>query len=74
MPQQERKKVDYTVVCVNEFARTKHMSVKDAFLYLYQHKGISFLSDCYDAEHTVSLDDAVDDLTLVCRRNGGVIA
>jgi hypothetical protein len=37
------------------------------------YKGIDFLVDCYDAEHTLSLNDAVDDLTLVCKSNGGSI-
>ena len=49
------------------------MNKKDAFNYLYDHNGIEFLIDCYEAEHTLSLDDAVDDLTLVCRNNGGDI-
>lgn len=74
MPQEQRKQVNYVVVVVNEFARKKRLSVRDAFQYLYQHRGISFLLDCYDAEHTLSLDDAIDDLTVVCRRNGGLIA
>ena len=74
MPQEQRKQVNYVVVCVNEFARKKRLSIRDAFQYLYQHKGIAFLADCYDAEHTLSLDDAIDDLTTVCQNNGGVIA
>jgi hypothetical protein len=44
---------------------------KDAFNYLYANKGIEFLIECYDAEHTLSLDDAVEDLTMVCRNHGG---
>jgi hypothetical protein len=31
------------------------------------------LIEHYEIEHTLSLDDAVDDLERVCRRNGGVL-
>lgn len=66
-----KNKIDYTVVCVNEFAKRFHIASKDAFFYLYNHKGIEFIKTHYDIEHTLSLDDAVDDLTLICRKNGG---
>ncbi len=66
-----KKKINYTVVCVNEFARKFHITEKKAFTYLYDHKGIEFLKEHYDIEHTLSLDDAVEDLTIVCRNNGG---
>ena len=37
------------------------------------HKSIrrDFLEECYEAEHQLSLRDAVDDLSAVCKRNGG---
>ncbi|WP_406038139.1 DUF3791 domain-containing protein [Succinimonas sp.] len=66
-----KKKINYTVVCVNEFARKFHITAKEAFTYLYDHKGIEFIKEHYDIEHTLSLDDAVEDLTMVCRNNGG---
>lgn len=71
MPELLRKKIDYSVVCVNEFARKKTIKEKDAFLYLYQYNGIAFLDENYDIEHTLSLEDAVEDMELICRKNGG---
>ncbi len=68
-----KKRINYTVVCVNEFAEKHHISSKSAFDYLYRYKGIEFLKEFYDIEHTLSFDDAVDDLTRICRRNGGDI-
>jgi hypothetical protein len=65
--------VQYYVMCVSAFSDKKGLSQKDAFNYLCDHKGIEFLVDCYEAEHTLSLDDAVDDLTLICKNNGGNI-
>ena len=64
----------YYTMCVSAFSNEKCLSQCEAFNYLYDHQGIDFLIDCYEAEHTLSLDDAVDDLTMVCRNNGGTIA
>ena len=66
-----KKKICYTIACVNEFADRYQLSSKEAFVYLYDHKGIEFLKENYDIEHTLSFDDAVDDLTIICRNNGG---
>lgn len=66
-----KKKINYTVVCVNEFADRYHLSSKEAFTYLYDYRGIEFLKENYDIEHTLSLAEAVDDLTTICRNNGG---
>ena len=66
-----KKKINYIVVCVNEFADRYNIPSKEAFTYLFTHQGIVFLKENYDIEHTLSIEDAVDDLTLVCRKNGG---
>ena len=68
-----RNRLQYYVLCVGAFAVSKQLPQTEAFNYLYEHKGIDFLIDYYDAEHTLSLNDAVDDLTLVCKNNGGTI-
>lgn len=63
-----KKKINYTVVYVNEFAKRFNIASKDAFIYLYDHKGIEFIKEHYDIEHTLSLDDAVDNLALLFRQ------
>jgi hypothetical protein len=68
-----KKRIYYYVMCVGAFAGAKNLTQKDAFNYLEKYKGMEFLIDCYDAEHTLSVDDAVDDLTLVCKKNGGTV-
>ncbi len=60
-------------MCVRNFARRMQLSDKSAFNYLYEHKGIAFLDEYYNAEHLLSIDDAVDDLIHVCKLNGGVL-
>ena len=66
-----KKKINYTVACINEFAARFNITSKEAFDYLYENAGIAFLKENYDIEHTLSFDDAVDDLVLICRKNGG---
>ncbi len=70
---QSRKKTDYIVACVNEFARTKSISLKESYLYLHTFKGIQFLDEHYEIEHTLSFNDVIDDLSTICRNNEGTI-
>lgn len=68
-----QKQIRYTVACVSEFAQSKALTKKQAFLYLFEHKAMDFLNEFYDVEHTLSFDDAVSDMTAVCQKNGGKI-
>jgi hypothetical protein len=74
MSEAEAKKINYIIVCVNEFAESTGLGVQEAFRYLYNYKGIEFINEHYDIEHTLSLEDAVDDLKKICFNNGGKIA
>lgn len=65
--------IHWSVVCVNEFARQFSLDVKTAFKYLYNHGGIEFLKEHYEVEHTLSFDEAVEDLQVVCKNNGGAL-
>ena len=69
-----KKRIDYTVACVSEFANKHNLSQKTAFNYLYDYKAIDFLKECYDIEHTLSFEDAVEDMERICENNGGVLA
>ena len=40
---EQKKMINFTVVCVNEFARKHNLEVKEAFQYLFQFKGIEFI-------------------------------
>ena len=59
------------MLVIRKFAEHYSLSVKQAYLYLKKYAGIAFIDKCYDAEHTLSVDDAIIDLTQVCRNNGG---
>lgn len=69
----QRNQIDYAVACVSEFAKAKSLSLQDAFLYLYNYKSMDFLQENYEAEHTLSFYDVVNDLSLVAQKNGGTL-
>lgn len=74
MSEYNQLKLTYIVYIIGEFANRHNLSDKQAFIYLKRYEGLAFLDECYQAEHTVSAADAVEDLTAVCRRNGGGLA
>lgn len=47
------------VVCVNDYAERHGISFVDSLA----NKGLDFVEECYDAEHTLSLETALDDLS-----------
>lgn len=67
------KQITWTVAAISEFAKAKAISAKQAFNYLSRFKGMDFLQKHYGAEHLLSFDDTVDDLTAICLKNGGQI-
>ena len=74
MSELQRNMTDYFVVCVNEFAKRYNLGVTDAFLYLDKFEGIRFLEEFYDVQHTLSFDETVDSLTIICQRHGGELS
>ena len=68
-----RDRMSYFVACVTEFADAFGLDYQKSFDYLDKHCGMDFLMKCYEAEHTVSFADAVNDLQRVCRRHGGCL-
>ena len=70
----ERKMIAYIVACISEFARESGLTAQEAFRYLDNHGGIDFLIECYDTEHLLSLQDAIEDLKTITQKSGGLIA
>ena len=67
-------RIEYVVCCVGAFASRFNLTNAQAYAYLRRFSGIDFLLDCYAAEHTLSIEDAVEDLTQICLQKGGKIA
>lgn len=69
----DRKMIGYVVAAIHQFAKTYHLSVREASNYLIRYKGVAFLYEHYEAEHLMSIDDCVEDLAMVCYKQGGGI-
>lgn len=70
---EQKKRIGFTVACVNEFAQQHNLSIQESFRYLFQFKGIAFIKENYEVEHTLDFGTIVEDLGMLCRKNGGVI-
>ena len=66
-------KIEYIIALIAEFAQTHGLSTQQAYLYLKKYKGIEFIDQFYDVEHTFSFENSVEDLTAYCHRMGGDI-
>lgn len=63
----------YVIMTIRKFAEHFALSNKQAYEYLRDYSGIAFLNDCYEAEHTLSFEDAVEDLARICQQHGGYL-
>ena len=71
MPKSLKDRLEYMIALITEFAAAHHITAQQAYLYLRQNKGLDFVDEFYDVEHTLSFDQAVEDLTIYCKRMGG---
>ena len=67
----DKRVIGYVVAVISEFARAYNMPIREASNYLNRYRGIDFLTDHYEAEHLLSIEDSVEDLARVCYNNGG---
>ena len=67
----DQYKIPYLNAVIRMFGSRFDLTIQQAFRYLYNFKGIRFLLEYYDVEHTLSIEDTVDDLIKVCQKNGG---
>ena len=70
---EQKRKIGFTVACVNEFANKHNLSAKEAFQYLFQFKGIASIKENYDVEHTLDFETILEDLEILCKKNGGTL-
>ena len=66
-------KIRYINMCIVEFGKKFGMTAQMSYRYLKQHSGLAFLDKCYEAEHQLSLEQALDDIKIYCQRHGGTI-
>ncbi len=64
------KYIDF-LIC--EFANEHDLSRGEALAFLEKYGAIEFLNEHFDIEHTLSIEDALDDMMIICRENGGML-
>lgn len=69
----DKYQIPYTNLCIRKFAERNKMPLEAAFTYLLTYGGIQYLIDFYDIEHTLPLEDTIDEISLTCKANGGYI-
>ena len=66
-------KIDYTVFCVNEFARSNSLSYRDAFDYLDKYHAIDYIIDFYVENSQQPMSLMLQDMAECCRSRGGTL-
>ena len=66
--------IPFLTACIQAFGRRFSMTRQAAFRYLHEHKGLAFLIEFYDVEHLQTMDETIDDLLIICQKNGGTLA
>ena len=65
--------MEYIIALVNEFAKKFNLSDKQAFNYIRNHQGVTFIEDNYGIIHTLDFQEAVESVALFCRKSGGLL-
>lgn len=63
----------FIMSAISKFATAKGLALKEACNYLVRFRGIEFIELHYEAQHQLSLEETVDDLTAICLKHGGTI-
>lgn len=58
--------IHFIVTAICWFADAKNISPQEAYTYLLEHNGISFLEENFEYEQTMPKNTIVDDLTRIC--------
>ena len=73
MKYESRDIMEYIIALVSEFAKKFDLSNRQAFNYIRNHQGISFIEQNYGIIHTLNFKEAVDSVAIYCRKTGGLL-
>ena len=74
MSKEQSNIIEYLVCVIGAFAQHFSLTNAKAYQYLRQYKGLEFLTKHNGVEHTQSIEDAVEDIAIICNRHGGELA
>lgn len=66
-------KIQYINLCITGFAKRYRLQPQVSCRYLKEFKGLDFLDTHYEAEHVLPLEETIESLRIICRRNGGTL-
>ena len=69
----DKYQIPFINACIRAFAKRVGLPVKNVFQYLDRFKGVDFLIEFYPTLHLQSIEDTVDDLIVMCKKNGGAL-
>ena len=69
----DKYQIPFINACIRAFAKRFGLPVKNVFQYLDRFKGVDFLINFYSSLHLQSIEDTVDDLIVICKKNGGAL-
>ena len=69
----DKYQIPFINECIRAFARRVGLPIRNGFQYLYRFRGVDFLVDFYSTLHLQSVEDTVDDLIAICKKNGGML-
>lgn len=64
---------EYIIALVSEFAQKYGLTDRQAYNYIRNHKGVSFIEKNYGIMHTLDFKEAVESVAIYCRRFGGAL-
>ena len=73
MSKEQANVIEYLVCVIGAFARQFSLTNAQAYKYLRRYEGLAFLMKHYGVEHTLSIEDAVEDIAIICNRHGGAL-
>ena len=66
-----KQEIYYFIMILNLIAKKYNISINETYKYLSSYKGIEFLQEFYDVEHTLNTEDVLEDVLAICAKNGG---
>lgn len=73
MSKEQSNIIEYLVCVIGAFAKQFSLTNAKAYDYLNRYKALDFLWKHYAVEHTLSVEDAVEDCAIICNRHGGTL-
>lgn len=69
----DKYEIPFINACIRTTAKRLGIQAEEAFQYLKQFLGLQYLIEFYDTIHLQSIDDAVDEMLIMCQKHGGTL-